>query len=65
MLASLRSAFGSTDSSTEPIGFFGLGSDQESPSDQFASWLPYQSYLEEEQLFVNRDGIGFLLEIMP
>jgi conjugal transfer ATP-binding protein TraC len=65
MLASLRSAFSSTGSSTEPIGLFGLGTDKESPSDQFASWLPYQSYLEDEQLFVNHDGIGFMLEIMP
>src|SRR5438309_1039740 len=59
MLASLRSAFSTTGSSTEPLGIFGLGSDKESPSDQFASWLPYQSYLEDEQLFVNHDGIGF------
>ncbi len=65
MLASLRSAFSSTGSSTEPIGLFGLGTEKESPSDQFASWLPYQSYLEDEQLFVNHDGIGFMLEIMP
>jgi hypothetical protein len=26
---------------------------------------PTSPYLDEEQLFVNRDGIGFLLEIMP
>ena len=65
MLANLRSAFGSTDLSKDPVGFFGLGADPESPSDQFASWLPYQSYLADEQLFVNRDGIGFMLEVMP
>jgi len=65
MLTSLRSAFGSSDDSKDPIGFLGLGSDQESPSDQFASWLPYQSYLDDEQLFVNKDGIGFMLEVMP
>lgn len=67
MAASLRSnLFGSPDSSARP-GLFGFafGDDQESPADQFASWLPYISYLESEQLFVNRDGIGFMLEIMP
>jgi len=65
MLTSLRSAFGSSDDSNDSIGFLGLGADQESPSDQFASWLPYQSYLDDEQLFVNKDGIGFMLEVMP
>ena len=48
MLANLRSACGSTDLSKDPVGFFGLGADPESPSDQFASWLPYQSYLANE-----------------
>ena len=43
---------------------FAFGGDEESPADQFASWLPYISYLEDEQLFVNRDSIGFMLEIM-
>lgn len=65
MLATLRSAFGAAGSSNDAFGFLGLGSEQESASDQFASWLPYQSYLEDEQLFVNRDGIGFMLEVMP
>lgn len=44
---------------------FGLGGEDESPADQFASWLPYQSYLPDEQLFANRDGVGFMLEVMP
>lgn len=65
MLSTLRSVFGSADGDQGPLGFLGLGVDRESPSDQFASWLPYQSYLGEEQLFVNRDGIGFMLEVMP
>ena len=67
MPAALRSnLFGSQPSSAR-AGFFDLafGGDEESPADQFASWLPYISYLDEEQLFVNRDGIGFMLEIMP
>lgn len=37
----------------------------ESPADQFASWLPYSAWLADEQLFVNREGLGFILEIMP
>lgn len=37
----------------------------ESPSEQFANWLPYSAYIAVEQLFVNRDGLAFLLEITP
>lgn len=67
MLAILRAGlFGGSDTGTAtPGGLFGFGREDESPADQFASWLPYQSYLEDEQLFVNRDGIGFMLEVMP
>ena len=36
-----------------------------SPADQFASWLPYSAWLPDEQLFVNREGLGFILEVMP
>ncbi len=37
----------------------------ESSATQIASWLPYSAYLGSEQLFVNRDGLGFMLEVMP
>jgi conjugal transfer ATP-binding protein TraC len=46
-------------------GLFGLGGRDESPAEQFASWLPYSSYLRNDDLFINRDNLGFLLEIMP
>ena len=36
-----------------------------SPADQFASWLPYSAWLPNEQIFVNREGLGFILEVMP
>jgi len=38
---------------------------EESPAEQFASWLPYSAYRPEEQLFLNLNGIGFMLEVMP
>ncbi|MBK6973194.1 MAG: type IV secretion system protein TraC [Sterolibacteriaceae bacterium] len=37
----------------------------QSSAEQFASWLPYSAYIGSEQIFVNRDGLGFLLEIIP
>src|SRR5689334_15704373 len=37
----------------------------EGPEDQFASWLPYLAYLAEERLFVNRETLGFVLEVVP
>lgn len=36
-----------------------------SSADQFASWLPYSAYIKEEQIFVNRGGLGFMLEVAP
>ena len=44
---------------------FGLGQPVDSPAEQFATWLPYSAYLPAEHLFVNRDSLGFLLELMP
>jgi conjugal transfer ATP-binding protein TraC len=43
-----------------------LGRDrEESSAEQFASWLPYSSYLAAERLFVNKDTLGFMLEVVP
>ena len=44
---------------------FGLGRTPDTPAEQFAAWLPYSAYLATEKLFVNRDGMGFMLEVMP
>ena len=69
MLATLRANLFGEEGAAEALidmkGLLGLGGKDESPADQFASWLPYISYLDEEQLFVNKDGMGFLLEVMP
>jgi len=48
-----------------PLSLFVPEHVAESPADQFASWLPYSARLPAEQLFVNREGLGFVLEIMP
>ena len=42
-----------------------FGQAMDSPAEQFASWLPYSAYLAAEKLFVNRDSVGFMLEVMP
>ncbi|MDZ7855938.1 type IV secretion system protein TraC [Sphaerotilus sp.] len=44
---------------------FGFGQTTNTPAEQFASWLPYSAYLAPEKLFVNRDSLGFMLEVMP
>lgn len=44
---------------------FGLGVSPDSPAEQFAAWLPYMGYLDAERIFANRDGMGFMLELMP
>ena len=30
-----------------------------------SQWLPYRAYLEDRQVFVNRDALGFCLEVRP
>ena len=48
------------------MDWLGLQHAPESPSEQFASWLPYRAYAREDKIFVNRNGgLGFLLEVMP
>ncbi|WP_298435690.1 type IV secretion system protein TraC [Ottowia sp.] len=44
---------------------FGLGTSPDSPAEQFAAWLPYMGYLDAEKIFANRDGMGYMLELMP
>ncbi|MDP3324935.1 MAG: type IV secretion system protein TraC [Hydrogenophaga sp.] len=44
---------------------FNLGQPIDTPAEQFASWLPYSAYLAAEKIFVNRDSMGFMLEVMP
>ncbi|MBI4294458.1 MAG: type IV secretion system protein TraC [Betaproteobacteria bacterium] len=31
----------------------------------FSEWLPYRAYLEDRQVFVNRDSLSFCLEVRP
>src|SRR4051812_8454959 len=31
----------------------------------FSEWLPYGAYLEDRHVFVNRDSLGFCLELRP
>ena len=34
-------------------------------ADAFSHWLPYRAWLEDRQVFVNRDALGFCLELRP
>jgi len=64
MLDTLRQLFGMPEGN-KGNGLFGLGAPHESPADQFASWLPYVAYVQEDAIFVNGDSLGFMLELMP
>jgi hypothetical protein len=44
---------------------FAFGRPVETPAEQFANWLPYSAYLAAEKIFVNRDSMGVMLELMP
>ncbi len=47
------------------LRFFTGAANEDSPAEQFASWLPYSAYFAREGIFANRHGIGFVLEVMP
>jgi conjugal transfer ATP-binding protein TraC len=55
----------STQSRRPGAPLFQLSHSADSPAEQFAGWLPYSAYLAAENIFVNRDSMGFLLELMP
>jgi conjugal transfer ATP-binding protein TraC len=38
---------------------------RDGPENQFASWLPYVAYAPKDKIFVNRDTLGFMVELMP
>jgi conjugal transfer ATP-binding protein TraC len=75
MLSSLSATFrsflgaGNTAGSASLGGLLGqalqMGGAGEAPGDQFASWLPYSAYVPEDRLFVNRETLGFMLEVAP
>jgi conjugal transfer ATP-binding protein TraC len=44
---------------------FPFGEPADTPAEQFANWLPYSGYLAAEKIFVNRDSMGVMLELMP
>lgn len=44
---------------------FPFSREKESSAEQFASWLPYSSFIPDDNIFVNRDTLGFMLEIRP
>jgi conjugal transfer ATP-binding protein TraC len=35
------------------------------PLSRFSQWLPYSAYIEDRQVFVNRDSLAFCLELRP
>ena len=67
MLDAFRFNFfgGGADERGSLAGLLSFKGQEESPADQFASWLPYSAYVRDDAIFVNRDCIGFLLELMP
>jgi conjugal transfer ATP-binding protein TraC len=36
-----------------------------SPLSRFSRWLPYGAYIDDRQVFVNRDSLAFCLELRP
>ena len=64
MPSTLTSPLGATPPASR-TSWLGFGAARDTPAEQFAAWLPYSAYLADEKLFVNRDSLGFMLELMP
>src|SRR5437870_770480 len=64
---SLRSLFDGGGLKAAPSFLAGLleNTAREGPENQFASWLPYVAYAPDDKIFVNRDTLGFMVELMP
>lgn len=65
MQTSTRPSLQSALQSASLWSLFGLQESDDSPAEQLASWLPYSAYLPDEKLFINRDNLGVMLELMP
>lgn len=66
MLGFLQSKGGASGVVDELLGLLGVRDRADTPSDQFASWLPYLAFIDSDKLFINRDNsLGFMLEVMP
>src|ERR1700680_4122241 len=64
---SLRALFEGSGSKSAPLHFRELFdfTALAGPENQFASWLPYVAYAPDDKIFVNRDTLGFMVELMP
>ena len=64
---SLRSLFDGSSIKAAParLGELFEFTARDGPESQFASWLPYVAYAPAEKIFVNRDTLGFMVELMP
>lgn len=48
------------------LDWLGLRTADDTPPEQFASWLPYGGYVASNRVFVNRNGcLGFVLDVLP
>ena len=64
LIADIESAFSKANADA---GRTGRAARLQGPDEtaSFSSWLPYRAYLEDRQAFVNRDSLGFCLELRP
>lgn len=69
MWRSLLSDLESVLKGTQPTGILrGAGAKLSLPGEDaaaFSEWLPYRAWIADRQVFVNRDALGFCLEVRP
>jgi conjugal transfer ATP-binding protein TraC len=65
LMADLEAAFKHAQIADWVPGARAQGGHQSDHTARLSQWLPYRAYLEDHQVFINRDALGFCLEVRP
>ena len=66
LLTRARAIFGSSaGDQPQPVGPQADDVDLTETNARVAAWLPYSAYRPDDQIFINRDSLGFVLEVTP
>ena len=65
LVTKVKEMFASVDASIEARGPASVDVDLTEEGARIASWLPYSAYKADERVFINRDALGFVLEVTP
>ena len=65
LVTKVREMFASVDATVQAGGAPAVDIDLTEEGARIAGWLPYSAYKADERVFINRDALGFVLEVTP